>query len=135
MTGLPPLYFRIRENGAAVFRIDDDTRDRRMEFELVAVVNTNRGDFKAHGDHVLTAAEETEISEWLNLRMALLEKRKGEDMARLVDQMNLAAQWAQSTATDAQLASVTDDLLLAMHDLRSVLVRKKADRLGKAAGG
>ena len=30
-----------------------------------------------------------------------------------------------------QLEAVTDDLLLAMHDLRSVLVRKKADRLMK----
>ncbi len=29
----------------------------------------------------------------------------------------------------AQLEEVTDALLLAMHDLRSVLVRKKAERL------
>jgi hypothetical protein len=37
----------------------------------------------------------------------------------------------QSRATGEQLDAVTDTLLLAMHDLRSVLVRKKADRLGK----
>ena len=43
--------------------------------------------------------------------------------------MNLTAQWAQSKASDAQLDAVTDSLLLAMHDLRSTLVRKKADRL------
>jgi hypothetical protein len=35
----------------------------------------------------------------------------------------------QSRATDAQLDEVTDTLLLAMHDLRTVLVRKKAERL------
>jgi hypothetical protein len=40
----------------------------------------------------------------------------------------------QSKASDAQLDEVTDALLLAMHDLRSVLVRKKAERLLKAAG-
>ena len=34
-----------------------------------------------------------------------------------------------------ELEAVTDDLLLAMHDLRSVLVRKKADRLSKAQTG
>ncbi|MFT6025713.1 MAG: hypothetical protein ACI9PY_003858, partial [Ascidiaceihabitans sp.] len=33
--------------------------------------------------------------------------------------------------SDEQLDAVTDDLLLAMHDLRSTLVRKKADRLTK----
>lgn len=45
--------------------------------------------------------------------------------------MNLTTQWAQSRATPEQLDQVTDALLLAMHDLRSVLVRKKADRLLK----
>lgn len=133
MSALPPLYFRTRENGALVFRLDGENRDRRLNFEQIAVVNTNRGDFKPHGDHILTDEEEAAISEWLNLRMALLAKREAEDMARLVDQINLAAGWAQTTATDAQLASVTEDMLLAMHDLRSILVRKKADRVGKAA--
>ena len=46
--------------------------------------------------------------------------------------MNLTAQWAQSRASDDQLEDITDALLLAMHDLRSVLVRKKADRLEKS---
>ena len=46
-----------------------------------------------------------------------------------MDTLNLTAHWAQSRATDAQLDQVTDALLLAMHDLRTVLVRKKADRL------
>jgi hypothetical protein len=35
----------------------------------------------------------------------------------------------QSKATDDQLEDVTDALLLAMHDLRTVLVRKKSERL------
>ena len=41
----------------------------------------------------------------------------------------MAAHWAQSRASDEQLAAVTDALLLAMHDLRSTLVRKMAERL------
>ena len=48
-----------------------------------------------------------------------------------MDYLNLTTQWVQSKATDEQLDAVTNDLLLAMHDLRSVLVRKKADRLMK----
>jgi hypothetical protein len=49
--------------------------------------------------------------------------------------MNMTTQWVQSRATEEQLDVITDVLLLAMHDLRSVLVRKKAERLlkGEAA--
>ena len=46
MISLPDLYFRVRDNGAAVFRLNDGSRDRRLELEQIAVVNTNRGDFK-----------------------------------------------------------------------------------------
>ena len=48
-----------------------------------------------------------------------------------MDYLNLTTHWAQSRATDDQLEDVTDALLLAMHDLRSVLVRKKAERIGR----
>ena len=54
-----------------------------------------------------------------------------DDIHRAVDYLNLTTQWSQAKASDEQLESVTDALLLAMHDLRSVLVRKKADRLLK----
>ena len=51
------------------------------------------------------------------------------DILRTIDQLNLTAQWAQSRAAPEQLDAVTDALLLAMHDLRTVLVRRKAERL------
>ena len=50
---------------------------------------------------------------------------------RTVDQLNLAAQWAQARATPEQVDAVADALLLAMHDLRAVLVRRKADALDR----
>ena len=62
-------------------------------------------------------------------RSALLAARDLDDILRTVDNLNLTAQWVQSRATDAQLDAVSDALFLAMHDLRSVLVRKKAERL------
>lgn len=131
MSDLPDLYFRIRENGAAVFRLDTETRDRRIEMQQVAVININRADFKAHGETVLTASEEEAISSWITARLAVLATRSMDDIHRAIDHLNLTAQWAQAKATDAQLDAVTDDLLIAMHDLRTVLVRKKADRLSK----
>ncbi|WP_400086764.1 hypothetical protein [Yoonia sp. R78084] len=129
MTDLPELYFRIRENGAAVFRINTANRERRIEMEQIAVVNTNRGDFKPHGDATLSPDEERVIGDWLKARLNLLAARDMENIHRAIDHLNLTAHWAQAKATDAQLEQVTDDLLMAMHDLRSVLVRKKADRL------
>ena len=67
--------------------------------------------------------------DWLDKRVALLAQRDIDDIHRAVDYLNITTQWVQSKATDAQLENVTDALLLAMHDLRTVLVRKKADRL------
>ena len=126
---LPDYYFRIRENGAAVFRVDTENRQRRIEMEQIATVNTRNGEIKPHGDRVLTEADLTTIKDWLLRRIALLSRRDIDDIHRAVDYMNITTQWVQSKATDEQLEDVTDALLLAMHDLRSVLVRKKADRL------
>jgi hypothetical protein len=136
-TELPDYYFRVRENGAFVFRVDTEirvdteNRQRRIEMEQIAVINVKNGEFKAHGDRVLSDADTAAISAWMEQRTALLAKRDIDDIHRAIDHLNLTAHWANSRANDSQLEDVTDDLLLAMHDLRSVLVRKKADRLMK----
>jgi hypothetical protein len=126
---LPDYYFRIRENGAAVFRVETENRQRRIEMVEIAAVNVKNGNIKPHGETKLTPAEQKLIADWLAARRALLERRDMDDILRAVDHMNLTTQWVQSKASDAQLEEVTDTLLLAMHDLRSVLVRKKAERL------
>ena len=130
-TELPEYYFRIRENGATVFRVDIENRQRRIEMDQIAVVNVNKGEVKPHGDHTLTDADVAAIQDWLNKRVALLAQRNIDDILRSVDYMNTTTQWAQAKASDEELEEITDDLLLAMHDLRTVLVRKKADRLMK----
>lgn len=135
MTGeLPEYYFRVRENGAAVFRVDTENRQRRIEMDQIAVVNIRNGEIKPQGGRALSDADLDAIKHWMADRIELLAHRDIDDILRTVDHLNLTAQWAQSKATDDQLEAVTDDLLLAMHDLRSVLVRKKADRLMKAQG-
>ena len=128
---LPDYYFRIRENGAAVFRVDTENRQRRIEMDQIALVNVNKAEVKLHGEHALTVEDIAAIQDWLDKRVALLARRDIDDIQRAVDYMNVTTQWVQSKASEAQLDDVTDALLLAMHDLRSVLVRKKADRLMK----
>ncbi|WP_299354477.1 hypothetical protein [uncultured Shimia sp.] len=126
---LPEYYFRVRENGAFVFRVNTENRQRRIDMDQIAVVNIRNGEIKPHGDRTLSQEDLEAIREWMVERQEILAHRDIDDIHRAVDHMNLTTQWAQSRASDEQLEDVTDALLLAMNDLRSVLVRKKADRL------
>jgi hypothetical protein len=130
---LPDYYFRVRENGAAVFRVDTENRQRRIELEPIAVANLRNGEIKPQGDRKLTPDEIGHIKAWMAERAAVLARRDVDDIHRAVDHLNLTAHWVQTRASDAQLEDVTDALLLAMHDLRTVLVRKKAERLSGGA--
>ena len=131
---LPEYYFRVRENGAFVFRIDTANRQRRIDMDQIAVVNIRNGEIKPHGQRELSEADLEAIRDWMARRTALLAERDIDDIHRAVDYLNLTTHWAQTRASDDALENVTDALLLAMHDLRTVLVRKKADRMERAAG-
>ena len=132
---LPEYYFRVRENGAAVFRVDTENRQRRIEMDQIAVLNMRNGDVKPQGGRELSTADRAAIDAWMKERGAVLARREADGIRQVIDHLNLTAQWAQSKATPEELEEMTDALLMAMHDLRSVLVRKKADRLEKARGG
>ncbi|MCA0045146.1 hypothetical protein [Celeribacter litoreus] len=130
---LPEFYFRVRENGAFVFRVDTENRQRRIEMQQIAVLNIKNGEIKPQGGRELSDSEMKAITEWMAERRETLARRDMDDIFRAIDYLNFTAHWAQSKATDDQLEDVTDDLLLAMHDLRTVLVRKKSERLLKKA--
>ncbi|WP_328800617.1 hypothetical protein [Pseudoroseicyclus tamaricis] len=132
MTDLPKYFYRIRENGAAVFEVETENRERRLELNQIAVANWKNGDIKPHGQHELTEAERAEIEGWIAQRRALVARREVDDIHRAIDHLNLTAQWVQARATPEELEEVTDPLLLAMHDLRTILVRRKAERLAEA---
>ncbi len=128
---LPEYYFRIRDNGAVVFRVVPENRLRRIEMLELATINLKNGTIKPHGATALTPADTVTIRDWMATRLTLLARRDIDDIHRAVDHLNMTTQWLHSKASDAQLDDVTDALLLAMHDLRSVLIRRKADRLAK----
>lgn len=131
---LPDYYFRIRDNGATVFRVDTENRQRRIEMDPIATVIVDNGKVKPQGDRSLSPEDMAAIEDWLAARRALLAERDIDDILRTVDHLNRTAHWAQSRAGDDDLERVTDALLLAMHDLRSVLVRRKAERLAAEGG-
>jgi len=132
---LPEYYFRVRENGAAVFRVDTGNRQRRIDMDQIAVANIRNGEIRPQGNRELSEGDLDEIRSWMAERRDILAARDLDDIRRAIDHLNLTAQWAQSKAEPEELEAITDELLLAMHDLRSVLVRKKADRLQEQSDG
>ncbi|MEE9428393.1 MAG: hypothetical protein V3V25_09635 [Paracoccaceae bacterium] len=131
-TELPDYYFRIKENGAFVFRVDTDNRQRRIEMDQIAVLNIKNGDIKAQGDRELSQTDMVAIEEWIAARKSVIAARSQDAIAGTVEHINLTTHWINSKASDTELEAITDELLMAMHDLRTVLVRKKAGRLDKA---
>ena len=133
---LPDYFFRVRENGAAVFRVDAENRQRRIEMDQIATVNVRNGEIRPHGERKLSPEDLSAVRDWLEQRQTLVAAREVDDILRTVDHLNQTAHWANTRATGDQLEAVTDALLLAMHDLRGVLVRRKAEGLmaGEDAG-
>lgn len=123
---LPPYHFRIRENGAAVYAVEAENRMKRLEMRQIAVVNTKNGEIKPHGGRDLTEADRAAIELWLADRRKTLARRDAEAAWDTVERLGLTAQWMQSKAKPDEIEAVADALLLAMHDLRSVIVRSKA---------
>ena len=130
-TDLPEYFFRTRDNGAFVFRVDAGNRQRRIEMDQIAVVNIRNGEIKPHGERKLDPADLTAIGDWMERRRATLAQRDIDDILRTVDHLNQTAHWVQTKATDAQIDTVLDPLLLSMHDLRQVLVRKRTERMAR----
>ena len=128
-TSLPRYFFRIRENGATLFKTPEQNWQNRLEMHQIAVINIRNETVKPQGDTVLTDEETKLITDWMQERKTVLEEREIDDILRTVDHLNLTAQWAQSKASDADLERVTDQLLLSMHDLRTILSRKKTERI------
>ena len=62
---LPDYYFRIRENGAVVFKVDTENRQRRIDMDEIATVNVKNGNIKPHGDYSLTPEDLQTIRDWM----------------------------------------------------------------------
>lgn len=123
---LPEYFFRIRDNGAAVFRVEAENRLRRLDLQQIAFANTRNGDIRPHGNRALSEAEVSAIRSWLDNRRSVLEQRSRDEVRHTIEQINMTAHWIQSDASHEEVSEVSDQLLLALHDLRSVLVRKMA---------
>ena len=120
------LYFRIKDNGATVFRVENEARQRRMDFQPIAEANTRNGDIKPRKDAGITDEERTSIDAWIETRRAVLVTREGTDAQMTLERINAAASWYSSKPDPATAEAIADEMLLALHDLRSAIVRFKS---------
>ena len=125
------LYFRIKDNGATVFRINDETRQRRLDLQPVAEANVRNGDIKLRKDVTLSDAELSEIKAWLDARSTELQGREIEQARLTIEQLNTTANWISSNPEEAVADAISEDLLMAMHDLRTAIVRFKSKMLDR----
>lgn len=112
-----------------MFKVDTNNRHRRIEMDQIATVQIRNGEIRPHGERQLSNEDLSAIHDWLDERRDTIAAREIDDIMRTVDHLNYTAHWVQTTAEDAHLEMITDSLLMAMHDLRTLLVRKKAERL------
>lgn len=117
------LYFRIRKAGAFVYRMEVENRQRRLELVQIATI-TQGGDVRPQKGQDIAPAEMDEILAWQAAREAEIAAREAGEARLLIEQINLAAAWVQQKSTDAEIAALSDPLLMAMHDLRQVIVRR-----------
>ncbi len=120
---LPAYHFRHRATGATVLRV---TAGARLDLEPIATVVRRTGAIKPRGERALSPEDTAAIAAWL-ARPATTESVAD----RALDAIGAAAHWAQGPATDTEVAAASDALLLALHDLRAVLVRRLAEPKGR----
>lgn len=122
----PTLYFRLKENGAAVYRIGTGEQ-ARLDFQQIAVLK-HSGEVKPVGKQQPTEDELREIGQWHEARTSGQSGRDAARVDQLIGNMNAVAQWIQADADDAQISQSAEPILMAMHDLRTTLVRRMSGR-------
>ena len=122
----PTLYFRRKDNGTVIYRVETGEHSR-LDFQQIAILKQN-GEVKPLGKQQPTDDELVEIGEWHDTRKAGQKARDAERVDQLVGDMNAVAQWVQANANDKQIAENAQPIFMAIHDLRTTLVRRMAGR-------
>ena len=126
---LPRLHFRTRDNGAQVFRISQDGVQKRLEMTLIATANIRKGDIRPQPKLQPTEEEMQAIRSWMADRVQLVKTRETDDILRSLEHLHTLSAWVQSKASDDEVAQMSGPLLMAIHDLRSVLTRRMASQV------
>ena len=120
------LYFRHRENGVVVFRMEVANRQRRIELNQIASIS-QKGEITPHKRRPPTEAEMAEIAAWQTEWAARVEAEDLNTTEKFLVELNQFTDWVQRRADHAEIDAHSDPLLMAILDLRQVVVRRLAE--------
>ncbi len=124
MQTLQKLFYRVNRDGADVYRIDLQNRLKRLDLEKIAEIDIENDTIVPVDRMALSNEERDDMQNWCLARHDKLELRHQNDINRLIESMNHAANWIEHDASEAQIDQISDTVLMAMHDLRATVVRK-----------
>lgn len=117
------LYYRVRKEGAMVFRLEVENRQRRLELLHIATINA-RGEILPHKRRQPTDDEMTEIATWWDDYSTRRTAGELSDAETAIAGMQHLANWLSKDAKPEEVEAISDFLLMAVHDLRQVVVRR-----------
>lgn len=117
------LYYRHRKLGAQVFRMEVANRQRRIELNQIASI-TNSGKIVPHKRRPATEAELAEIAQWWADWQARRDAGTLKHIEGFMNDLNQFTNWIAKDAPDSEVDALSDDLLMALLDLRQTVVRR-----------
>jgi len=120
------LYYRVRKQGALVFRMEVANRQRRIELNQIATI-TGKGEIKPHRRRPPTGDELASIDAWWEDRKTRRKDKSLDDVEVFMEELNKFTTWIEKEAPSAQISSQSDPLLMALLDLRQVIVRRLSE--------
>lgn len=120
------LYFRHHDHGAQVFRMEVANLHRRIQLNRIATV-TEHGDVVSQGNCSASEAELARIkSDWAAWRQRRDDGELSPTETFMAD-LNRFTDWVASDAPNCEVDTLSDDLLLALLDLRQTVVRRLSE--------
>ena len=120
------LYYRHRQNGVVVFRMEVANRQRRIELNQIASIS-KRGEITPHKRHQPTEAELAEIEAWLADWQTRADSDDLNTTEKFLVELNQFTDWLQRRADHSEVDALSDPLLMAILDLRQVVVRRLSE--------
>ena len=117
------LYYRHRKNGAVVFRLEVSNRQRRIELNQISSIAKN-GEIVPHKRRPPTDAEIEEMTVWWAQWNAKRDTDQLTETEAFLQELNVFTDWVQRRAPDEVVDAGSDPLLMAILDLRQVIVRR-----------
>lgn len=119
---LPNIFFRVKDNGASVYRVGTAKSSGRIEFSKLATVVLKSQKINTQNEVTLTPDELREINEWMRQQRS---DRLAEDLRRISRDVNLAThQIASSSEIDDELEAAINTVLLSLFDLQREITEK-----------